>query len=387
MKRDICRSRASALLVTLGVLALLAIMGTTFVTMTRMNSRLNIHYVDGVQCEMLARGLLEYIRGILADDLDRSMKVLVDDPKRPRILHRYENRETSAPFIGNYNFSNMMVGMNTDDNRRNTDERYADTFIKGTKARWGLRLGIPPSNDFWIPMGYDARSLVNVWSGAMSVSWQHHGQTGSFYCSGNEVRRILGPLTWGSVIRVTRMPLVWDPERGTWAYDEHYATVTIDTGGAAYDVWVTMCQNGINDNPWQDNYTDPYAGQPGLNEEKAMWSTYYDTTNAFITPGGPSTYLHGPYFTGDEGLPGGRYWRTAVKIGMPEGMWWNINMVGNFEKNQTDYLNNMDKEIFGNNMTLKARMAKRPDMVTEYHPYPDMSNYGSEHLQVLYNAS
>ena len=199
------RNRGSALLMSLGVLALLAIMGTTFVALMRTDSKMNMHYVDDVQCELLARGLLEYCRGILADDLDRSMKIVVPGTNNPatdspRIANRYENRDTSPPFIGSYNFSNMTVGMNTHDNIRNTDERYADVFVKKTRARYGVRLGIPPSNDFWIPVGFDARNMVNVWSGAMVASWQHHGQTGSFYCRGDEVRRIVGSLTWGTVV-------------------------------------------------------------------------------------------------------------------------------------------------------------------------------------------
>ena len=82
--------RGSALLVTLGILALLALMGTTFVTLMRTDDKLNVNYVDDLSCELLARGLLEYCRGILTDDLDRTQKIIDDSPTNPQVASRYE---------------------------------------------------------------------------------------------------------------------------------------------------------------------------------------------------------------------------------------------------------------------------------------------------------
>ena len=112
------------------------------------------------------------------------------------------------------------------------------------------------------------------------------------------------------------------------------------TNGVGYDVWVTLCQNGINDNPDQDDITDPYYYQDGKSAELSRWYWYNDMTS-FLTPGHRGVYLQGPAFTGDSGLPGGRYWRAAVKIGLVEGQWFNANLVGNMERNPA-YMDNMD---------------------------------------------
>ena len=357
------RKRGSALLLTLGVLALLAIMGTTFLTMMRMDSKLNTHYVNDVQCELLARGLLEYVRGILADDLDRTMKIISDSQSKPQIAHRYENRDAHAPWIHYGSYTNRTAGLNTDDNVRNTNEAMADEFVKGTKARWGLRLGIPPSNDFWLTLPGNTREMSGAFFTVRHSYWNVPGQAGSFYCYVSEPRRIIAPLTWGwtqrTYIQGPDGERIWNPETGDWEYTEEHKIVTVDTNGVGYDIWVTLCQNGINDNPWEDNYTDPYTGQPGLDDERNSWYDFYDTVNEFLTPGGASMYLQGPDFTGDPGLPGGVYWRTALRMGMPESSWFNINVTGNLEKTE-DYLTNID----GNG--LKGRVVKKASSEVSY---------------------
>ena len=62
--------RGSGLIVALSVLAMLAIMATSFVTLTRLEVRITTNYVDDLKCELLAKGALNYFKALLRDDLD-----------------------------------------------------------------------------------------------------------------------------------------------------------------------------------------------------------------------------------------------------------------------------------------------------------------------------
>ena len=49
--------------------------------------------------ERIARAVLEDSRGIISDDLDRSMKIIKPTTTAPRIARRYESRDTTSPYI------------------------------------------------------------------------------------------------------------------------------------------------------------------------------------------------------------------------------------------------------------------------------------------------
>ena len=358
MIHSVWKNRGSALLLALGVLALLAVMATTFVTMTRMESKLNARYTDDVQCEMLAKGLLEYVRGILADDLDRSMKILPSmNPTGPgpQVAAKYENRDTTAPYIdGYFQFQNRLAGLNTDDNVVNTDETLADTFSGLT--RLGLRLGIPPSNDFWLGTHKNSGELTGTYYAVNTWATDYAGQVGSFYCWYDEPRRITAPL-------------IWLADRGT--------TYNVDNNGVGYDIWVTLNQNGIDDD--QNGVTDPGWGQ---GSDGSLWQ-YYDTCTAFLAPMDQCGYLQGPMFTGAYELPGGAYWRASLNVGMPQGTFYDINVTGNMEKLTPDCPARMNPTGTGPGMDgqgLRVVPAGRyhwqQDMSTG-NPQIDATNYGS----------
>ena len=302
MKTVGLRKRGSALLVTLGVLALLAIMGTTFVTLMRMDEQLTNSYVYDLRCELLARGLLEYCRGLLAEDLDRTQRILGDINGNYKVVYRYENRDTAGPGVVDYGFQNFMNGLNTDDNVLNTDEHMSWDDITHVTA---LRLGIPASNDFWLSEALGSYNSVSVY-GNLS-GWSH--RQSSFAWDYADVRRMTAPRTIGD-----------------WTYDNN---------GIAYDVWMPLRADGVDDN--QNGSVDDQ-------NERDMWYRYYQNIS-FLTPGRPGPLLPGTQFTRESGLPGGRYWRAAIKIGLPEGQWGNINVMGNLEGDSTDpdyMMNNMD---------------------------------------------
>ena len=80
------KRRASGLIIVLAVLAMLSIMATTFITLTRLDVRVTANYADDQRCELLARGMMSYLAGVLRDDSDRSWG---PDPTHPT---RYCNR-------------------------------------------------------------------------------------------------------------------------------------------------------------------------------------------------------------------------------------------------------------------------------------------------------
>ena len=75
--------RGSGLILVLGVLALLAVMATTFVTLVSIDARLTSVYRDDVMTEMLAQGVARYAIAVLRDDQDRT-------------LFKYENRDQAV---------------------------------------------------------------------------------------------------------------------------------------------------------------------------------------------------------------------------------------------------------------------------------------------------
>ena len=153
------RERGSGLILALGILALLAIMATTFVTLMRIDVGLTGVYRDDVITEMLAEGVQQYALGVLRDDLDRT-------------LYKYENRDQA---IGG-----RQPGKVISLPGRNTDHLAPEAF----------RYGIPTSNDVWYHTDASTNtSYSNAYSdvgllGGSSV----HGQVPQASFGGNDER-------------------------------------------------------------------------------------------------------------------------------------------------------------------------------------------------------
>jgi len=112
------REKGSGLIVALGVLAILSIMATTFITLMRLDTRVAANYVDDLRCEMLAHGTLNYFKALLRDDLDRTWD-------------KYENRDSGVGAVG-WTWS--------------SDGGTVATNIPGLKTP---HYGTPICNDFW----------------------------------------------------------------------------------------------------------------------------------------------------------------------------------------------------------------------------------------------
>ncbi|HUV38441.1 MAG TPA: hypothetical protein VMY39_02455, partial [Planctomycetota bacterium] len=117
MTRGPCTRKGSGLIVALSVLAMLAIMATTFMTLVNLDVRVTENYVTDQKSEMIARGMLNYFKALLREDQDRTWG-------------RYENRETAAGFYS----------------RTYGDRDVPETRIPGLV---GWTWGTPVSNDFW----------------------------------------------------------------------------------------------------------------------------------------------------------------------------------------------------------------------------------------------
>ena len=115
------RSRGSGLILTLGVLALLAVMASTFILLMRIDSRLTRIQTDDVLTEMLAAGVSNYCMSVLRDDQDRT-------------IYKYENRDQAVGDFRDYG-----TGMLLHIPGRNTDYWAADSYRYGTAT----------SNDVW----------------------------------------------------------------------------------------------------------------------------------------------------------------------------------------------------------------------------------------------
>ena len=87
MRLRTLHQRGSGLIIALAILAMLAIMATSFVTLTRLEGRVTANYVNDLRCELLAKGTLNYFKALLREDLDRTWG-------------KYENRDTAVGAVG-----------------------------------------------------------------------------------------------------------------------------------------------------------------------------------------------------------------------------------------------------------------------------------------------
>ncbi|HUV40111.1 MAG TPA: hypothetical protein VMY39_10875, partial [Planctomycetota bacterium] len=131
MMRARSKHDGSGLILSLAVLAMLAVLATTFVSLSRLDVRVTLNYVDDQSCEMLARGTLNYFKALLRDDLDRTWG-------------KYENRDAQVGMLGRYWNGltlNRIPGLNT------------------------ARYGTPLCNDFWFNAPFKGASWEGEFGG------------------------------------------------------------------------------------------------------------------------------------------------------------------------------------------------------------------------------
>jgi len=350
--REAVKQRGSGLIIALSVLAMLAIMATTFITLMRLDTRVVRNYVDDQRCELLAYGMLNYFKGIFRDDLDRTWG-------------KYENRDTA---VGFYSWD----GYNPPQPSRHIPGFYE--YQSGLPVG-DEKMGVPVSNDFWFcpPLESYNGDPANIYFGApYGVILQSSFGWRSWYGE-----------TLGRIARY------WD------------------TGGKReYDLWVGCNLNYWDVNepgkivapgwPWPASQRHPDAqagidddgnGDPNppyneYGENAALYNYYYDsspfvifTENCYYQPCGP--------ITREATLPGGLYWRWSFNVGPTQSSYVNLNAVGNVDATGVSssginsYLNNMG------GIGLKARLAvdERTSIVPgehlgriEWQGFPDCYN-------------
>ena len=307
------RRRGSALVVVLAMLAMLAVMATSFMMLMRLDTRITRNYVDDQRCELMAYGVINYFKAVLRDDLDRTW-------------NKYENRDTGVGFYS----------------RAYSEPVNPRRQIPGiVENAWGT----PVSNDFWF-----------------SAPWNTWGQSGGdIYAS-----------TSTSYYGVTQQSFAWNDKYGVaYAFIGRYR----EAAGYECDAWIGMAndcwdQNGrivamnyvgggalrdIDDdmdgvaNP---NYVYPSSGPNEFSRENSvMYDSYYDQV-PFVMQAGPTGYQPSQKLTGESALPGGLWWRWGVKIGPTHSSYANLNVHGNLDGADSQWLDNM-----GGLSTVKARRA------------------------------
>ena len=264
--------RGSGLILALGVLALLAIIATTFITLMRIDARLTRTYCDDVTTEMLAEGVQEYALAVLRDDQDRT-------------LYKYENRDQAV--------GGRQPGKVISLPGRNTDYLAPEAF----------RYGIPASNDVWFHTDASTNtSYSNAYTevgllGAAAV----HGQMPQGSFGGNDERIILA---------------IVDRNDG-------YIIDPANQGGP----------DRYHANVWGDDNRRDDDGDGAIDELDERYTLTKSRFNriGFLTHGG-RCFLHpGGTITGTFRICRGMYWRWAAKIGVPEERYMNLNVIGNNE--------------------------------------------------------
>ncbi|HUW55823.1 MAG TPA: hypothetical protein VMZ92_04255, partial [Planctomycetota bacterium] len=265
------RGRGSGLILALGILALLAVMATTFIALMRINTRLSRVYTDELVTEMLASGVANYCLSVLKDDQDRT-------------LYKYENRDQA---IG---------GGSRNSDRMSLRGRSTDWWAPG-----GHRYGTPASNDVWM----HSASEGYVESGLYGVAGHYEGQQASFGGGGNDF-----------CIVDRNDHIVLDPA------DQNQTE--------RYYAYVAGNRNGLDDD--RDGITDPdYVYGIYNGELYALQDYHYDQTY-FLTYGW-TCYLHpGGKLSGTHRLVGGPAWRWSAKMGVLEERYLNLNAIGNNER-------------------------------------------------------
>jgi len=283
--------------VALSVLAMLAIMATSFITLTRLEVRITTNYVDDLRCDLLARGALSYFQALLRDDLDRTWG-------------KYENRDTAVGAVG-WQWSSTGGGIAT-----------------RLPGMYTYKYGTAMCNDFWFNPPYKAwTDWGNLFSGEYTrggVNQQSFsGNTG--YSFGVPARYWIDDGAYSREIEtwVGRTLCAWRNDGSKQVvhveHPDHGAEIDFDGDG---------------------DPSPPCNGNSGAFREEESPTNMYFNTAPFILFSGNSFYHSGRTLTGEETLPGNLYWRWAVKLGIAHGTYINLNTAGNFDSSPA-YLANI----------------------------------------------
>ena len=296
------------------MLAMLAVMATSFMMLMRLDTRITRNYVDDQRCELMAYGVINYFKAVLREDLDRTWG-------------RYENRDTGVGF-----YSRVYKGDGTPD--------FVRRQIPGVVENvWGT----PVSNDFWF-----------------SAPWNTWGQSGgNIYAS-----------TSTSYYGVTQQSFAWNDK-----YGQAYGMVGRyrESSGYECDAWIGLSANcrdkdgrivaenyvgGGTLTPIDDdadgvaNAEYVYGSGTAFSRENAvMYNSLYDEV-PFVMQAGPTGYQPSEKLTRENALPGGLWWRWGVKIGPTHSSYANLNVHGNLDGADSQWLGNM-----GGLAGVKARRA------------------------------
>ena len=306
MRSQTDRRRGSGLIVSLSVLAMLAIMATSFITLTRLDVRITTNYVDDLRCEMLAKGTLNYFKALLREDLDRTWG-------------KYENRDTAVGAVGwQWSSTGGRIGTNIPGKR---------TYKYGTAL----------CNDFWFNPPYRAwTDWGNVFADTVGNQQTFVGHTGYSKCVVGLYRFTDGGSTVDAPTWIARTLSAWRNDgSGTIVHVDHpEAGAEIDFNGDG----VTRGGQPYLYNPDTGSYS--ISNSAFWNEEGSA-TNYYFNTAPFILFSGDSFYFPGRQLTGEGALPGNLWWRWGAKLGIAHGTYMNLNTAGNLDGADANYLDHM----------------------------------------------
>jgi len=310
--------RASGLIVALSILAMLAIMATTFITLMRLDTRVTRNYTDDQRCEMLAYGMLSYFKALLRDDIDRTWG-------------KYENRDTGVGYQSyDWNWSSSTPKLLV---RIPGFYEYSVGNPVADETR-----GTPVSNDFWFSTPFKSWSDTpgNLYSLLDLIAQQ------SFACQPSDHMLCRVGCYWDAPSRreynvwIAANGNCWDSQGRTVSSFHPDARIPIDDDG-----------DGVANPPFDVDIWTPTAGALlSWNENHAIEDFYYDTA-PFVIFSGPTYLQPGSRLTGEATLPGGLFWRWGVKVGPTHSAYANLNTTGNVDGTGANsqgvnaYLNNM----------------------------------------------
>ncbi len=302
------------------MLAMLSVVATTFVMLTRLDVRITQNYVDDQRCDLLAYGLANYFKAVVRDDLDHTWRL--------PYAFRHANRTTGVGFYSK------------DYGDHSAPRRQIPGIVE---YAWGT----PVSNTFWF-----------------SAPWTTWGQSGGggIYAAG-----IAGGYTYNDV---TQQSFAWSDKFnqangfiGRYAEDANYEC----------DVWVGLAnnardQNGrhcatnyVNGGALQpidddaDGVTNPdYDGAGFSGENSVVYDYLYDSV-PLVMQSGKTGFQPGARLTGEAAMPGGTYWRWGVKIGPTHSTYANLNTAGNMDGIDAQWLANMGAGTSGAVGALRAQ--------------------------------
>ena len=322
-------SRGSGLIVALSVLALLAVMATSFITLLRLDVRITRNYIDDQTCEMLAHGTLNYLKAILREDLNRTWG-------------RYENRDTAVGF-------HAWTGWTASVGKLTTRLPGFSEDTVGTVG-YNRKMGTAVSNDFWFCPPYsswqgdpsaiyaDATHTIHQ----TSLAWHSHyswerGRIGRYYdpVSQREFDVWLG---------------------GTNNCRDSRGYVVADSNPAPGKVPIDDDADGNANPPYVPGSTET------IDENNSIFDYYHDTV-PFVIYSGSTFYHAGTRLSGEGALVGNVYWRWGINVGPTQSGYANLNVHGNVDGGDADYLQN----VGGIGLRVRRAYDERRSLVAGQH--------------------